>query len=273
MRHHLIRKLQQKKHREDTGLFLVEGETSVLEALRAAAAGAGAGAGAVAGSGATAGFAPQYLLATADFLARHAALVAGIEADAASREELAKAGALASNDAAILILKRPPEPDPSALLERALAGRSWLLLADGVSDPGNLGTLIRIADWYGLAGMVTAPGSVDRYNPKTVSASKGSFLRLPVACGDLAALLRDARERGVPVYAATLDGAPLHGLAAVAPGLLVMGSETHGISPGLLVPGDRRLAIPRFGGAESLNVAVAAGIVLDSFRRLAGRTA
>jgi TrmH family RNA methyltransferase len=262
MRHHLIRKLQQKKYREETGLFLVEGETSVIEALRAAAA-------ADPGAGAGSPFEPKYLLATDDFLARHQKLVAGIEADAASREELAKLGSLASNDAAILVLKRPQEVDASALLDRALAENSWLLLADGINDPGNLGTLIRIADWYGLAGIVTAPGSVDRYNPKTVSASKGSFLRVPVACSDLSALLRDARQRGVPVYAATMDGAPLHGLDSASPGLLVMGSETHGISPGLLADSDTRLTIPRFGGAESLNVAIAAGIILDSFRRLA----
>lgn len=255
MRHHLIRKLQQKKHRDEAGLFLVEGETSVLEALTA---------------GSASPFRPEYLAASEAFLSRHRDLVGGMPCDAASPDDLARAGTLKSNDAAILILRRPAgEPAATDLIAHAAEQGRFLLALDGINDPGNFGTLVRLADWYGVAGLLAGTGTVELYNPKSINASRGSFLRVPVAAGDLGPALEIARQRDLPVYVATLAGASLHDLAAARPGVLLLGSETHGVSPGLVAADDRRLAIPRFGGAESLNVGVAAGIVLDTFTRLA----
>lgn len=254
-----IKRLQHKKHREETGLFLVEGETSVLEALAHLNR---------RDTGAAAAIAAEYLLATPEFMQRHGARAKGIPFATTSAEGLARAGALESNDAAILVLRKPEGRSAEEILNDAARAKAWLLALDAVNDPGNLGTIIRIADWFGAAGIIASIGTVDCYNAKSISASKGSFLRVPVAYADLSAFLGRARAYSCPVYAATLDGTSLHTVTSVRPGVLLLGSETHGINPTLLQAGDIGVTIPRFGAAESLNVAVATGIILDAFRRL-----
>lgn len=136
-------------------------------------------------------------------------------------------------------------------------GTSSILL-DGVSDPGNLGTLIRIADWFGVTQIICSSSVADCYNPKVVQAAMGSLFRIKVIYTDLVEFVS---ESVLPTYSAVMDG---EGPDTVSgPFNLIMGSESHGIRDELVQLSDQSITIPRTGAAESLNVSVAAGILLD----------
>jgi len=240
-----VRSLQQRKYRQRHAAFLVEGAKSVLELL---------------GSG----LRIEYLLATPAFAERLPA-AASLPLHLASEEELTQLGTLQTNAAALAVVQRPPEPP---LLARLPATRLVLAL-DNVADPGNLGTLWRLADWYGLPGLVLSENCADPFNPKAVAASMGAFGRVPVWAGrDLAAWLATL-PREVGVFGADLEGDNVHKLHLQPAGVLVMGSESHGLSPEVAAQLTRRLHIPHGPGghAESLNVAVSAAILLDNFFR------
>ncbi|WP_151088606.1 TrmH family RNA methyltransferase [Hymenobacter baengnokdamensis] len=240
-----VRSLHQRKYRQRHAAFLVEGAKSVLELL---------------GSG----LVVEHLLATAAF-AEHLRAHPGLPVQLASEDELTQLGTLQTNAAALAVVRRPPElPLPAALPVNSL-----VLALDNVADPGNLGTLWRLADWYGLPGLVLSENCADPFNPKAVAASMGAFGRVPVWPGrDLAGWL--ASQPGeVPVYGADLKGDNVHKLQLRPAGVLVMGSESHGLSPEVGARLTRRLHIPHgpSGRAESLNVAVSAAILLDNFFR------
>lgn len=170
-------------------------------------------------------------------------------------DELSKAGTLVTNDAAIALVRIP-------LVEvNQVPAKSWVLALDRTNDPGNLGAIIRIADWYGIHTVLVSHGSVDVYNPKVVSASKGSLARIRVAMVNLPALL--AAFKG-PVYGAAMQGRNIHQVTNPEPGVILMGSESHGIGALLQPLVTQFITIKRVGQAESLNVAVAAGIVCDN---------
>jgi RNA methyltransferase, TrmH family len=136
------------------------------------------------------------------------------------------------------------------------------LILDGIQDPGNMGTLIRIADWFGLSQIVCSNDCVDVYNPKVVQASMGSLARLAVHYRELPEFL--SAQPQIPVYAALLGGRPLHTLGAIADtAFLVIGNESKGIRPEITALPHEAVTIPRYGAAESLNAAVAAGILLS----------
>lgn len=135
------------------------------------------------------------------------------------------------------------------------------LLLDGVQDPGNMGTLLRIADWFGIENIMASPESADIYNPKVVQSTMGSLGRVNVQYGDLPAFIK--AHPGIPVYATTLNGQPLPAAGKIKEGLILIGNESRGISRDLLDAADYHITIPRYGRAESLNAGVAAGIVLS----------
>lgn len=135
------------------------------------------------------------------------------------------------------------------------------LLLDTLQDPGNLGTIIRTADWFGVRRIVCSPETADAFNPKVVQASMGSICRVRVDYADLAAVLRSNGE--VPAYAATLQGDDLHALPRIRNGFILIGNESRGISRDLVAMCRYQVRIPRRGEAESLNAAVAAGILLS----------
>ena len=140
-----------------------------------------------------------------------------------------------------------------------------VLCLDGIRNPGNLGSLIRLADWYGLGQLILSRDSVDVWNEKVVQASMGSILRMNLIYTKLEVFLAEA---GLPIYAASLHNSEsLHDFKNIQPGILVIGNESEGIRHEILEMADYRLHIPRIGAVESLNVAVAAGIVLDTFIR------
>ena len=147
-------------------------------------------------------------------------------------------------------------------------GPGFVLVLDRINDPGNLGTMIRIADWFGFAGVLCSPDTVDYYNAKTVQASMGSIFRMPVLYGELSEWI--AKEDPQRVFAMVMAGEPIQNTDFGAGGLLLIGSEAHGLHNDLLQLAARRITIPGFGAAESLNAAVAAGIMASWVRLGAG---
>lgn len=148
-------------------------------------------------------------------------------------------------------------------------GHRLVLALDGVADPGNLGTILRTADWFGAAGVVLSPGCVDPFNEKVVRSTVGSLFHLPVVSDiHLPDALREARSAGFAVVVADVKGAiALDDWRPPARSLLVLGSESQGVSTAVAELADVAVSIPRHGQAESLNVAVAAGILLQHSRR------
>lgn len=136
------------------------------------------------------------------------------------------------------------------------------ILLDNINDPGNLGTIIRIVDWFGLDGIICSPTSVDVYNQKVVQASMGSLFRVPVWYADLKKVIQDSP---LSTLAAVMNGEDFTKFPFPDSGLLLMGSESHGISDEIISLIDSPLTIPRIGNAESLNVSVAAGILCQAF--------
>jgi TrmH family RNA methyltransferase len=149
----------------------------------------------------------------------------------------------------------PPTPAP--------VHTGWTLACETIQDPGNLGTILRIADWYGIDQVVCTPGSADFYNPKVVQAAMGAHLRVRMVEAALEEFLSGTT---VPVYAAALSGEDLHQYAPVPEGILLIGNESKGLSQEVLNLATHQVMIPRRGGAESLNAAVAAGIICDRLR-------
>ncbi|MFC7668815.1 RNA methyltransferase [Hymenobacter humi] len=241
-----MQSLHQKKYRQRHGAFLVEGGKSVMELL-------------------SSDLETEHVLLTAEFASQNREqLPAGLPLVVATEYELTQLGTLATNNTALAVARLPPEKAlPPTLPESAL-----LLALDEVRDPGNLGTLLRLADWYGLPGVVLSPGCADPYSPKTVAATMGAFARVHVWERDLAEWL-PTLAGGVAVFGADLEGDNVHRLALRPSGVLVMGSESHGLAPAVEACLTRRLHIPRgaSGGAESLNVAISAAILLDNFFR------
>jgi TrmH family RNA methyltransferase len=233
----MLRALGQKKQRKAHGLFLVEGEKNVLELLDTP-------------------LVVKQVFATVEFLQQHQGELAPYECIEASMDELTKASSLVSNNAAVAIVEIPQTATPKA--------EGLMIALDGVSDPGNLGTIIRIADWYGIKHIVASRDCADPYNPKTIRATMGSFGRVTVFLTDLPDYLQRA---DIPVYGAFLEGQSVHSTEFSSQGILLMGSESHGVRAEAEQYVTDKITIPAFGGAESLNVAMATGIILDNLRR------
>lgn len=139
------------------------------------------------------------------------------------------------------------------------------VVLDGVRDPGNLGTIIRICDWYGITQMILSEDSTEYYNPKVVSASMGSFSRIKFLYTDLAEFFQ--RHSDLSVIGATLQGQSIYSFQFPTEGFILMGNESLGIRDSILPYIKDAITIPRIGEAESLNVAISTGIILDNFRR------
>jgi len=243
----LLRALHKKKHRREEQKFLVEGEKSVLELL-------------------TSGWPLDQLFASEAFIQQHADLLADCpkKITQATAAELTQAGTLVSNQSALAIAEIPQN------VSLNYEPGEWLLVLDQINDPGNLGTILRIADWYGINKVICSPNTAELYNPKVIAASKGSFLRVQVSYQPLDVYLQSLPEQ-TPILGAFLEGACIHQLQLDKPtqgGLVVMGSEAQGISQEVAQQIKHRVTIPAFGGAESLNVGVATAILCDNLRRL-----
>jgi TrmH family RNA methyltransferase len=237
-----IQSLHQKKYRQQYGAFLVEGAKSVQEVLQS-------------------DFQVELVVATEAFHKENVRLTdhQRTPVEIASVAELERAGTLESNNAALAVV-RTKENRPLLAETGEIA-----LILDDIRDPGNLGTILRIADWYGIRKILCSETTADVYNPKVISASKGSFTRVAWWYGDIVELLSQSADR--PVYGAFLDGHDVHTLPFEPSGYLIMGNESNGIRPEVGKYVTQRVTIPRYGDAESLNVGIATAILLDNWRR------
>lgn len=154
-------------------------------------------------------------------------------------------------------------PDYQGLQLQTLAGKFTLML-DGVQDPGNLGTIIRTADWFGITQIICSEDTVDVYNPKVVQATMGSLSRVAVDYADILFLLPQIKQ---PIFGAMLDGENIYQTNFGSEGLILLGNEGNGIRPEIQPLIDRKITIPRAGRAESLNVAIAAAIFCNEISR------
>lgn len=245
-----IQSLHQKKYRQQHGAFLVEGAKSVQEVLLS-------------------DFETELVVATDAFYKENSRLTDNqrTPVEIASVADLERIGTLNSNNAAIAVV-RTKENQPLVAGPGEIA-----LILDDIRDPGNLGTILRIADWYGIRMILCSETTADVYNPKVISASKGSFTRVRWWYGDIVQFLSQSVGQSAhrtPVYGAFLEGADVHTLAFEPAGYLVMGNESNGISPAVEQFVSQRVTIPRYGDAESLNVGIATAVLLDNWRRARG---
>ena len=158
--------------------------------------------------------------------------------------------------AVVKIPKQIPQSNPLG---------NWVLVLDQIQDPGNLGTIIRTCDWFGIENIVCSLDTVDAYNPKTVQSAKGSLLRINIQYFDLITFL--SSKKGVPVYAAALDGTSIHTIDVEGPAIIVIGNEANGISKEILAFATQKITIPKIGKAESLNAGIATAIILSNLVR------
>lgn len=227
--------LQHKKYRQKFGQFVAEGDKIVQELL-----GAGVGVKAV--------YATQEWLLDNRELAEKAT---GVDVLEVSAEVLKQLSSLSAPNRAVALADMPPARD--------FVPEGVSLALETIQDPGNLGTIIRIADWFGIRQVVCSPDCVDAFNAKTIQATMGSFLRVSVIIRDIPQFLE--KHASLPSYAATLHGNDITLTKKIDSGIILIGNESRGLSDETLRRSSHHITIPRIGQAESLNAAVAAGII------------
>ena len=227
-----IQTLFHKKNRDAEGLFVAEGPKLVNDLL-------------------TAGLTLKQVYALPAWAEQHPGLAAVTTVTQAELERLS----FLQTPNQVLAVVGKPTLSPTPILQ----GQVGLVL-DGIQDPGNLGTILRIADWFGISVVVASEDTADLHNPKVVQATMGSIARVSVWYKQLDAWLAKVN---VPVFGALLNGADIHNYGKIKEGLLVIGTEGRGIRPEVLPYIQQPLTIPGKGQAESLNAAVAAGIILS----------
>ena len=235
--------LQIKKFRQIHQSFTVEGAKSVTELLAS-------------------DFEVELVAVTEEFRAAHSRLLEALDAQVvtATADDLAQMGSYQTNNACVAIAKTKE----NVFID--VAGKEFVIVLDDIRDPGNLGTIIRIADWYGFQKIVCSETTTDFYNPKVIAASMGSFTRIRIYYSNLVSYF----EKAAParVTGTFLEGMSLYDYNFPASGgYLVLGNEANGISDAVSALVTDRVSIPRFGGAESLNAGIAAAVICDNIRR------
>jgi TrmH family RNA methyltransferase len=236
-----IKSLHQKKYRKESGIFIVEGIKSIIEFTNSP-------------------FKIHSIYYLAQYQSLLPALPANIELFEVNNAELDKISTLQTPQGILALMYIP---DSERLTAEDLSG-SFTLVLDGIQDPGNLGTIIRTADWFGFKQIVCSLNTVDVYNPKTAQATMGSLARVKVFYQDLEALLAETQ---LPVFGALLEGKSMYKTNWGSEGLVVLGNEGQGISAEVKAFITDPVTIPRVGAAESLNVAISAAIICSDISR------
>ncbi len=244
----LIQSINRKKGREETGLFLVEGTKMVEEALRS-------------------DYKIETLICTSEFLLQNpAAKYKAKELLETDSITIQKASLLQSPQDSMALVYLPEPEKPKFNLDTDL-----VLALDFVQDPGNLGTILRVADWFGIETVICSSNTVDAYNPKVVQASMGAIFRVKMWYTNLDVFLAEASQNNIPVYGTFMNGKNIYTEKLSGNGIVVLGNEGNGISAEVSKFITRRIAIPTFSvqenKPESLNVAIAASIFCSEFRR------
>lgn len=231
----LIKSLAQKKYRHRNNMFVVEGKKSISEFL-------------------SSDFQLNKLFSLEDCFEAPAE-----KTEIISEGELKQISQLTTPQTALAVFEIPKGKEPLA--------RGFLIALDGVRDPGNLGTIIRLCDWFGINNLVCSKDTADAYNPKVVQASMGSLTRVEVAYVDIPEFLENSQ---LPVFGAFMEGENVYKVDLPTEGILVMGNEANGISDSVKAFVAKKIGIPQFGNSgktESLNVATATAILLSEFKR------
>jgi TrmH family RNA methyltransferase len=233
----LITSLQQKKYRVANQLFLAEGIKVIQELLES-------------------NFELFHLYSTLDDFEE----VSNDKKSIIHESDLKKISALTTPNTCLAVFKIP--------VEKKIINSGLILALDSIRDPGNLGTILRLCDWFGISQLICSKDAVDIYNPKVVQATMGSIARVNVNYIDLETFISQTK---LPVFGTFMDGSNIYKTNLPQEGIIIMGNEANGISPEIEKSIKNRLTIPRFGTlqkTESLNVATATAIILSEFRRL-----
>ena len=233
-----VKSLKLKKYRKKASSFLVEGAKNVQELL-------------------SANYDIQHLFVTNKFLQEYPHF-SDIKHELCNEKELISLGTFQSNEYALAVASMENQ-------QLDISKFHFVIALDNVSDPGNLGTIVRIADWYGIDTILAGTGTADFYSPKVINSSMGSFARVSVHYLDLDQFF--AKISTHRIYGAMLDGNNVHKVNIDSPSILLMGNESIGISNSLLKYIDYKITIPKIGSAESLNVAVSTAIICDNLFR------
>ena len=230
-----IASLRQQKFRKELGLFVVEGRKMVEELLQS-------------------DFETTGLYATEAFLAEHPSFA---DAEVVSEVQMQQMSGLDTPPGLLAVVRIPEQGDIKT-------HSRFVLALDGIANPGNMGTLLRTAEWFGISDVVCSTDCVELWNPKTVQATMGSLFRVKVWKTDLPAYLRQAQSEGKAISGALLEGDDLFQIKEKPEGVIVIGSESHGIRSEVMPCITNPITIPRRGGSatESLNAAVAGGIII-----------
>jgi len=236
-----INSLQYKKYRKKAQAFLIEGEKCVEELLNS-------------------DFETLILAGTTEYLSQHRERFKDYKGTTYEVTEkiLQQSGSLKTNNRVLAVAKMKEE-------QLFTIGNEYVLAIDDLQDPGNLGTIIRIADWYGITKILASENTVDFYNQKVIHATMGSFTRVKVHYCDLSLFL-DGRS-SIKKYGAFLNGENVHTIKMSVPAIIVIGNEANGISSEISNLIDQRIHIPKIGCAESLNAAIATAIICDNMFR------
>lgn len=230
-----VQSLHNKKNRIEYGEFIVEGQKGLTELL-------------------VSDFEIISLFCSEEFASQ---LPKNIKTFICSSQQIETISTFKSNTAGVAVVKQKRNTTP-------LNYDGVTLILDQINDPGNLGTIIRLADWYGIKNIVCSTETVEFYNPKVISSTMGSFTRVNIYYAPLKVFLS---TWSLPLYGADLDGLNVHKHPFEASLGLVIGSESHGISTDIANQLTKKITIPRVGHAESLNAAMATGIILDNIFR------
>jgi TrmH family RNA methyltransferase len=249
-----VLKLTQKKFRKAERKFLIEGSRLVEEALKS-------------------DWAVEMLMIAKPMLegvegvnALNSAQQKHIPIYEISEEELRKLSETVTSQGVLAVVSMK-EQEPEAFWS-SLPRQSVIVGFDGISDPGNAGTMLRTCDWFGVNGVLIDRNGVELYSPKVTRSAMGSIFHLPVLTEiDLLQSLRFAKNLGYQVFITTSSGeAGFPSTPFPDKTMFIFGNEAHGVSPGIMREADGRVSIPKFGKAESLNVAIACGVILGTLR-------
>lgn len=245
-----INSLKQKKYREENQLFIAEGAKIVPELLAST-------------------IVVKQVYATSEFL-RNTTIPNTVERFEIKENELERISSLTKANLVLAVCETP-----NYLLDSELLKDKLTLVLDDIKDPGNLGTIIRIADWFGIENVVCSSETVDAFNPKVVQATMGSIARIKIHYTDLNEFIKNqSLKLKMPVYGALLEGRNIYSEKLSSEGLIVIGNESRGISEPIQALITDKISIPSFshfksegGEAESLNAAIATSIICSEFRR------
>lgn len=233
-----IRSMHDKSGRKESGCFIIEGHKLVKEAIQQERF-------------------ELVLIVANSGITDELSVNTSCPIKHGSPNEMQRISSLKNSSDILAVLRMPTLVSPII--------KHRVICLDNIQDPGNLGTIIRIADWFGITSIIASEQTADCYNPKTIQATMGSIFRVSISYCNLTEILKDLKT---PIYGAVMDGSSIQEMTMEPEGVLVIGNEGKGISEELMPYLSHRISIPRTGGAESLNAAVACGILVAKWNRL-----